>query len=144
MILYDDNEDPSSSLKPIVFLFFKDCFLLSYISLCEKVFTLSCKMQLESKSRCDCWNMKWCLEDANSYRHSLKSCPAASQLAGSSETINLRDFKSPVHTHNSEFQSNSQILLLYTRVEDIQHNESKTKTNFECNEIGRASCRERV
>lgn len=133
MILCDDNEDPSSSLKPIVFLFFKDCFPLSYISLCKKVFMLSCKMQLESKSRCDCWNMKWFLTDATAYRHSLNIWPAASQLAGSSDTANLSDFKSPVHTHNSEFQSNCQILLLYTRVEDIQHNESQKRTSFECN-----------
>lgn len=90
-------------------------------------------MQLESKSRCDCWNMKWFLTDATAYRHSLNIWPAASQLAGSSDTANLSDFKSPVHTHNSEFQSNSQILLLYTRVEDIQHNESQKRTSFKCN-----------
>lgn len=96
----------------------------------------SCKMQLESKSRYDCWNMKWFLADANAYRHSLKTRPTASQLAGSSETANLRDFKSPVHTHNSEFQSSSQILLLYTRVENIEHNEPEKKTSFECNGFG--------
>jgi len=30
-------------------------------------------MELESKSRCDCWNTKWFLADANAYRHSLKN-----------------------------------------------------------------------
>lgn len=97
---------------------------------------LSCKMELESKSRCDCWNMKRFLTDANAYGYSLQNRPAASQPTGSSETANLRDFKSPVHTHNSEFQSNFQILLLYTGVEDIQHNESQKKTTFECNGFG--------
>lgn len=132
MIFCDDNEDLSSSLEPIVlvFLFFKDCFPLSYISLPKKMFMLSCKTQLESKSRCDCQNMKQFFTDARACRHPLENHPTASELAESSETANLRDFKSLVHTHNPEFQSNSQIPELYARAEYIQHNESQMKTSF--------------
>lgn len=108
---------------------------LSHVSMWESVY-VELQDALESKSRCDCWNMKWFQADAKAYRHSVKTHPAASQLAGSSGTANLRDFKPPLHTHNSEFQRNSWILVLYTRVEGAQHNKTQKNTSFECSGLG--------